>query len=92
MAAWNFRDQMAEDGGCFFTSIGPGATKVVLRPLWFQYSVTSPKKGTACVEISCYKTYQMFNYYEIRCSDKKDMSNAVESCLINGKVKEVFKI
>lgn len=45
MAAWNFKDKMEADGGCFFTSIGPVATKVVLRPLWFKYSVTSLKKG-----------------------------------------------
>lgn len=91
MAAWNFRDQMEEDGGYFFTSIGPAATNVVLRPLWFKYSVTSPKKGCARVQVSGYETYQMFDYFEIRCSDRRDMSDAVEAYIIGGKVTKTFK-
>lgn len=90
MVAWNFRDQTDEDDGYFFLSIGPDATKVVLRPLWFKYSVTNPKKGTVHVHIDGSKTYQQFDYYEIRYSEKKDMSNAIQSNIIGVDIFDVF--
>ena len=78
MLAWNFRDQMDDDGGYFFTHIGPDDTKVVLRPLWIKISITNPKKGTVDVTIDDSETYQDFGYYEVRYSENKDMSNAIE--------------
>lgn len=90
MVAWNFRDQTDEDDGYFFQSIGPGATNVVLRPLWFKYSLTNPKKGTVYVRIDGSKTCQWFDYYEIRCSEKKDMSNAIESNMSGVNILDIF--
>lgn len=78
---------MEEDGGYFFTSIGPAATNVVLRPLWFKYSVTSPKKGRARVQVSAIESYiiggkvtKTFEnlksgkryYFEFRCAPDPD--------------------